>query len=111
MKRRSPSLLMNWNALMPKYCSVAKLLGVCVVAAARGAAGWLARNASSLVGFGRAGGHGQQEVAELDRRGDREEAQAVDHDVGVAAVRQVELDRHAMRVGLGIAVGEVGDAG
>src|SRR3954447_1097177 len=40
----------------------------------------------------------QKQVTKLLASGDHEKLQGVDHHIGLAAIRQMELDRHAMRV-------------
>ncbi len=60
---------------------------------------------------GRTGGDRQEQVTKIFARGHDEELQRVDHHVGLAAVRQVEFDRHAVRVGRVGAVGQVRNAG
>ena len=64
-----------------------------------------------LRGAGRAVRDRQEQVAEVFARRDDKELQRVDHHVGLVAVRQVELDRHAVRVGRVGAIGQVGNAG
>jgi hypothetical protein len=64
-----------------------------------------------LRGVRLAGCHGHEQVAELGGSGHREEVQAVDHHVGFAAVRQAELYRHAVGIGVRVAVGKVGKTG
>jgi len=51
-----------------------------------------------LGGFRRACGQRQKQVAELLATRYGEELEGIDHHVGIAAVRQVVLDRHTMRV-------------
>jgi hypothetical protein len=63
-----------------------------------------------LARIARAGGHRQQQIAEVLARGDREEFQRIDDHVGVAAVGQMVLDGHAVRIGRLGAVRQVGDS-
>ena len=58
----------------------------------------------------RAGGYGEQHVAEIRAVGNRKEFDGVENHVGFAAVRQMKLDRHAMGVCEAGAIGNIGNA-
>jgi hypothetical protein len=53
---------------------------------------------------------GQQQIAKILARGDGKHMQGIRDDVGFAAVRQGELDGHAVRVCLGVAIRHGGQA-
>src|SRR4029077_11752525 len=50
-------------------------------------------------GVGRARGQGQQQIAKIFTGGYWKELEGIDHHVGVAAVWQMKLDGHAVRIG------------
>src|SRR5258706_7097405 len=58
--------------------------------------------------IGRARGHSQQEIAKVFPIGDREKFKRIDDHVGIAAIRQMKLERHAMRIGLLRAIRQIG---
>ena len=58
---------------------------------------WLGR-------VGRAGRDGEEEVPQIGGRGDREDLEGVRHHVGIAPVREMELNRHPVWIGIGRAV-------
>jgi hypothetical protein len=58
----------------------------------------------------RARGYGEQHVTEIRAVGNRKEFDGVENHVGFAAVRQLKLDRHAMRVREAGAIRDVGNA-